>query len=274
MFDKSRDQYEPLQQNMDFVPVFGRNDRRKSHLLDIRDYDMAMLYRFQAYFRNTVWSNHANIELMEVRDNLIFEGQDVVFPLLVLRRTQCPIIIKDQQSMAHYKSGDRRGDYRNNGKPTDITLVDSIYELKYQLDIFASERDNFDEIMIEAQENLLRYPYLTFDVNDRTIHGMSVNITFDSATDNSDLEGMTQNTPLFRGTLDFTIWARIYRKYRVYRTEEFIGEFLVTNPRANCGDDKIIDHHIESKSKPYKEHDSDMLQTRDVHLFDGYKDGD
>ena len=50
-----------------------------------RDYDMGMLRRFQFFYPNTVWINHSSVEISEIRDNAIYEGQDIHFPVLILR---------------------------------------------------------------------------------------------------------------------------------------------------------------------------------------------
>lgn len=195
-------------------------------IVDIRDYDMGLLRRFQFFYPNTVWVNRASISIAEIRDNKIYEGQDISFPVLILRRTQCPVIYKDNNTYSQLKTGDRRTNMMSpeqisaNGYPDDLTIVNSSYELKYDLEIIALDRDNFDELVIEAQENLLRYPYLTFDADDAIIDGMSVHLLLDGVQDNSDLDNFDEHTPFYRATLSLTLRAWIYRKYRRYQVED------------------------------------------------------
>ena len=54
-----------------------------SAIVDVRDYDMGMLKRFQFFYPNTVWINHSSVEISEIRDNAIYDGQDIHFPVLI-----------------------------------------------------------------------------------------------------------------------------------------------------------------------------------------------
>lgn len=208
-------------------------------IVDIRDYDMGLLRRFQFYYPNTVWVNRANISIAEIRDNKIYEGKDITFPVLILRRTQCPIIYKDNNTYSQLKTGDRRTNMMSpedrdaNGFPDDLTVVNSAYELKYDLEVLALDRDNFDELVIEAQENLRRFPYMTFDADDKLIDGMSVHLILESVQDNSDLDNFDEHAPFYRATMNLTMRAWIFRKYRRYKVDDFTMHLNVLDNEKN-----------------------------------------
>lgn len=209
--------------------------------IDVRDYDLATLYRFKLFFENTHWNNRPNCPITEIRNNHIYEGKRVEFPLIVLRRVATPIMYKDaQNSWATARTGDRRGrdiSIAPDGRCTsaDMTMVQTNYELRYMLEVFSFERDNFDELVVEVQENLYRYPYLTFEnwkdqdlrMPDPQVSGMSTNITWESTEDNTDLESFDSQTPFYRATITFTLRAYIYRKYAALLLEEVISGYRI-----------------------------------------------
>lgn len=206
-----------------------------STIVDVRDYDMGMLKRFQFFYPNTVWINHSSVEISEIRDNAIYEGQDIHFPVLILRRTSCPVLYRDNSPYSQYKIGDRHTDGMSqseivaNGFPDDMTLVNSIYELKYDLEILSASRDNFDELVIEAQENLIRFPFLTIDADDKVIRGQSSHLLMDTCQDNSDLDNFGDHVPLYRATIGMTLRGYIYRKYRRFSVDEFLMHLKVNS---------------------------------------------
>lgn len=116
-----------------------------------------------------------------------------------------------------------------------MTMVQTNYELKYLLEVFSFERDNFDELVVEVQENLFRYPYLTFEnwkdkdlrMPDPQVAGMSTNITWESTEDNTDLESFDSQTPFYRASITFTLRAYIYRKYAALLLEEVLNGYRV-----------------------------------------------
>ena len=208
--------------------------------IDVRDYDIATLYRFKLFYDNTFWINKPNLPISEIRDQHIYEGKRIEFPLLALRRVAGPIIYKETNSWAAGITGDRRGrdiSIAPDGKvgEADMTMVQTNYELKYMLEIFSFERDNFDELLVEVQENILRYPYIAFNnwknkeegIADPQVSGMSTNIMYESTEDNTDLENFTSNTPFYRATITFSVRAYIYRKYGALLVEQISNGYRV-----------------------------------------------
>lgn len=209
--------------------------------IDVRDYDLATLYRFKLFFDSCYWINRPNCNITEIRNGLIYENKRVEFPLITLRRVSTPIMYKDaQNSWAVGRTGDRRGrdiTISPDGRTStvDMTMVQTNYELRYMLEVFSLERDNFDELVVEVQENLFRYPYLTFEnwkdkdlrMPDPQVAGMSTNITWESTEDNTDLESFDSQTPFYRATITFTLRAYIYRKYAALLLEDVINGYRV-----------------------------------------------
>lgn len=209
--------------------------------LDIRDYDLATLYRFKIFYPRTYWYNLPQLPITEIRNEHIYEGKRIEFPLLALRRVATPIMYKDgQNNWAAGRTGDQRGrdiSIAPDGTQTsvDMTMVQTNYELKYMIDVFSFERDNFDELVVELQENIFRYPYLTFenwknkdlDMLDPQVPGMSTNIMWESTEDNTDLESFDSQTPFYRATITFTVRAYIYRKYTALLVEDVINGYRI-----------------------------------------------
>lgn len=230
--------------------------------IDVRDYDLATLYRFKLFFENTHWNNRPNCPITEIRNNHIYEGKRVEFPLIVLRRVATPIMYKDaQNSWATARTGDRRGrdiSIAPDGRCTsaDMTMVQTNYELRYMLEVFSFERDNFDELVVEVQENLYRYPYLTFEnwkdkdlrMPDPQVAGMSTNITWESTEDNTDLESFDSQTPFYRATITFTLRAYIYRKYAALLLEEVINGYRILD--YNKVTQQIVDSDYNPEPTP------------------------
>lgn len=218
-------------------------------IIDIRDYDLGLLRRFKFFYPNTVWINHSSVEISEIRDNAIYEGQEIKFPVLILRRVSCPILYRDNSPYSQFKIGDRHTDgmsteeIKSRGFPDDLTLVNSIYELKYDLEILSASRDNFDELVVEAQENLIRFPYLTIDadVDDNAIKGQSSHLLMDSCQDNSDMDNFGEHVPLYRATIGMTLRGYIYRKYRRFSVDEFLMHVKV---KSNLPTDEQHDYRI------------------------------
>lgn len=183
-------------------------------MIDIRDYDQALLHRFQYYYANTFWINKPNFSVSEIRDSQIFEGKEVEFPLVILRRVNVPTYFKDENLFSRYQTGRRLSD-------EELNLVFSKYELQYTLEVLSFERDNFDELMVELQENLAREPYLSFDNDDPLLKGISTSILIDDVTNNTDIEAMESKTPFHRASVSISIIATIYRKFRAVRAETF-----------------------------------------------------
>lgn len=109
----------------------------------------------------------------------------MVFPVVTVRRTNCPIISQEYNSWSRANTGmpydtnpNHLGKFNllnadpelakriineANGHHDGLTVVNSTFNLTYYIDVISFERDNFDTLMIELQENLFRVPYLAFD---------------------------------------------------------------------------------------------------------------
>ena len=71
-------------------------------MLDIRDYDMALVERIKTYFTNTHFIMRPTIPIQEIRDRKVLNGEDIEFPLITVRRTNCPIISKQGNTYTIY----------------------------------------------------------------------------------------------------------------------------------------------------------------------------
>lgn len=214
--------------------------------IDVRDYDIATLNRFKLFYANTFWINKPNLPISEIRDEHIYNGKRIEFPLLALRRVAGPILYRDTNSWSAGITGDRRGrdisiSPTGQRSEADMTMVQTNYELKYMLEVFSLERDNFDELLVEVQENIMRYPYITFenwrieseDIKDPQVQGMSTNIIYESTEDNTDLENFTSQTPFYRATVTFSIRAYIYRKYGALLVTDVLNGYRVLDYKGN-----------------------------------------
>lgn len=217
-------------------------------MIDIRDYDQALLLRFQHYYANTHWINKPAFQTTEIYDNQLFDGKKVEFPLLTLRRIAGPYIYKETNGWSQSRSGlyDQK---------SDVEFVASNYQLTYELDVLSYDRDNYDELMVEVQENLIRHPYLSFDSDDKLITGVSVHLDFSEVIDNSDLESFQDKNPLYRATLTLELRAYIYRKYRAVTIEQIplsykIHDYdsdLVTPIKDSAGQNEYITKYRASE---------------------------
>ena len=151
-------------------------------MIDIRDYDLALVERIKTYYQNTHWVNRISLPIKEIRDRKLLNGQDVEFPIITVRRTNCPIFSKEYNSWSRSRTGDPyltgNSSYKANhlqnidpelansivlsGHNDAVTVVNSTFELTYYIDVISFERDNFDTLMVELQENLNRVPYVGF----------------------------------------------------------------------------------------------------------------
>jgi len=218
-------------------------------MLDIRDYDMAFVERIKSFYKNTHWINRQSIPIKEIRDHKLLCGCDVDFPLLVVRRVHCPIFSTEYNSWARAKSGqtfataDGTGyrkvqDYdmglanklMKDGNHDALSVVNSTFILTYYIDVIALERDNFDTLVVELQENLFRIPFLDFNNiksngdQDRIVQGQACHIKLEEIEDTSDLENFDSGNSLYRATLTIKLNAYIYRKYRA----ETVNTFNIT----------------------------------------------
>lgn len=209
-------------------------------MIDCRDYDLAMTERIKSYFDNTHFIMRPNIPIKEIRDRKLLDGKDIEFPLITVRRTNCPIFSKEYNSWARAKTGDpyytgtnkssnqslQRYDPElanrilETGHSDAVSVVNSTFDLTYYIDVISFERDNFDTIMIELQENLFRVPYLEFyniksdGTIDRLVKGQACHLFVEDVEDTSDLENFDSGNALYRATITVKLNAYIYRKFK------------------------------------------------------------
>lgn len=216
-------------------------------MIDIRDYDMAFIERIKSFYENTHWINRPSIPIKDIRDRKLLDGQDVEFPLITVRRTNCPIFSKEYNSWSRAKTGQtflsgdtklnvsKLQDYdpelaltiHNTGHNDAVSVVNSTFELTYYIDVISLERDNFDTMMVELQENLFTVPYLGFyniksdGHQDKLIKGQACHLFVEDVEDTSDLENFDSGNALYRATITVKINAYIYRKYKSKVVEQF-----------------------------------------------------
>lgn len=218
-------------------------------MLDCRDYDMAVVARIRSYFCNTHFIMQPTMPIQELRDRKLLEGKDVEFPLITVRRTNCPIISKDYNSWSRARTGYPYSTSDNmdvaigdnlfkydpvlasaiveSGHRDSVTVVNSTFDLTYYIDVLSFERDNFDTIMIELQENLLKVPYIGFcniksdGSIDRLVEGQSCHLLLEEVEDTSDLDNFSSGNSLYRATITTRLNAYIYRKYKSLAVEKF-----------------------------------------------------
>lgn len=209
-------------------------------MLDIRDYDMALVERIKFFFDNTHFIMRPTIPIQEIRDRKVLNGEDIEFPLITVRRTNCPIISKEYNSWSRAKSGQTyltspdqsliNSLYKydpvlaklivDSGHRDGISVVNSTFDLTYYIDVLSLERDNFDTIMVELQENLFRIPYVSLkniksnDEQDKLVPGQACHLTLEEVEDTSDLENFDSGNSLYRATITIKMNAYIFRKYR------------------------------------------------------------
>ena len=222
-------------------------------MLDCRDYDMALVNRIKAFYENTHWIVRPNLPIQEIRDRKLLNGQDIEFPFITVRRTNCPIFSKEYNSMSRGVRGDSyvtspdrsRSDNLFNYDPElaknivdsghhdGVSVVNSTFDLTYYIDVISLERDNFDTIMIELQENLFRMPYIDFinlkpdGTQDKLVRGQACHLLVEEVEDTSDLENFDTGNALYRATITVKLNAYIYRKYKVKALEHVIMKLKV-----------------------------------------------
>ncbi len=226
-------------------------------MIDIRDYDIAITQRIKDFYANTHFIMRPSIPLKEIRDRKLLNGCDVVFPIITVRRTNCPIISKEYNSWSRAITGQQynTAQIRNpalgldlntrdpvlSKKITDtghfdnVTVVNSTFELTYYIDVISLERDNFDTILVELQENLLKIPYLGFPnlkpdgTQDSLIKCQPCHIFLEEVEDTSDLENFDSGNALYRATITVKINAYIYRKYKSKAVEKIALSYNISD---------------------------------------------
>ena len=115
----------------------------------------------------------------------------------------------------------------DSGHFDNVTVVNSTFDLTYYIDVISLERDNFDTILVELQENLYKIPYLGFPniksdgTQDQLIKDQSCHLFLEEVEDTSDLENFDSGNALYRATLTVKLNAYIYRKYKSKAIEKF-----------------------------------------------------
>ena len=216
-------------------------------MIDIRDYDIAITERIKTFYKNTHWIMRTSIPIQEIRDRKLLNGEDIEFPLITVRRTNCPIFSKEYNSWSRAKSGQtyytaglRSPDNNlnmidpelaekvtSNGHKDAVSVVNSTFDLTYYIDVISLERDNFDTLVVELQENLFRIPYLGFDnlksdgEVDKLIKDQACHLFVEEIEDTSDLDNFDNGNALYRATITVKLNAYIYRKYRSATVDSF-----------------------------------------------------
>ena len=220
-------------------------------MLDCRDYDLAMVDRIKSFYDNTHFVMRPSIPIKEIRDLKLLDGKDVTFPLITVRRTNCPIFSKEYNSWSRANAGQtyitgpnvlaknlKQYDPKlaesiiSSGHYDVVSVVNSTFELTYYIDVISFERDNFDTIMIELQENLFRVPYIGFfniksdGTQDKLVKEQACHLTVEEVEDASDLENFDSGNAMYRGIITAKVNAYIYRKYKEKAVEKFNTSFI------------------------------------------------
>lgn len=234
-------------------------------MIDIRDYDLAITDRIKAYFDNTHFIMRPNIPIKEIRDRKLLDGKDIEFPLITVRRTNCPIFSKEYNSWSRakvgqtYHTGKQSPEYRSlvdydpdlaesilsSGHKDAVSLVNSTFDLTYYIDVISLERDNFDTMMVEIQENLFRAPFIGFyniksdGTIDKLVPDQACNLIVEEIEDTSDLDNFDSGNSLYRATITVKLNAYIYRKYRSFCVEDYTLNHIVDD-RNSQKDSQVV----------------------------------
>ena len=216
-------------------------------MIDIRDYDLAIVDRIKSFYKNTHWVMRPNLPLQEIQDRQVLNGENIELPIIVIRRTNCPMFSTEHNCWARANSGqtyltgqhetgfrqlqdydiDLANKIMKDGHADALSVVNSTFNLTYYIDVISLERDNFDTILVELQENLFRIPYIDFNnlktdgSQDRIIPGQACHLFVEEIEDTSDLENFDSGNALYRATITVKINAYIYRKYRSATVDAF-----------------------------------------------------
>jgi hypothetical protein len=232
-------------------------------MLDTRDYDIALTDRIKTFYGNTHFIMRPNLPIQEIRDRKVLNGEDVEFPIILVRRTNCPMFSKEYNSWSRANSGQtylNRPDENtvnnlshfdkelsdkiiSSGHRDAVSVVNSTFELTYYIDVISFERDNFDTLMVELQENLFRQPYIGFfniksdGSLDKLVREQACHLFVEDIEDTSDLENFDSVNAMYRATITVKINAYIYRKYRSKIVEKF-------NLKFNVNDQQVFEYSI------------------------------
>lgn len=170
--------------------------------MKIKDYDIAMLARFTEVFSRTYFVQNVKDALQSIRDR----DSELVFPNAVLTRVGTPVIIPSNESFL------RRGKYEE-VEIDDVKLRKlykrGMFELVYQLDIRSKSKENYDDLMVEMQMNILECPMIVVDLEN--LGKIEVTLILNEVVDNSDIESYKDNIQVYRGTLTLIVQVPIYK---------------------------------------------------------------
>lgn len=195
--------------------------------MDTKMYDIAMLARWKSYFASTYWVRIGKEGNLEATEEVMSEvGHDLKevsqYPLMALQRIGIPVGLKENN-----RSTASRG---ARIAPEEHYLTFLKFLLRYQLDIYSADRENFDQLVIEVQENLIRYPYLKMETDDRYFGSQTFTIDVEDVQDLSDVESFKEKAPIYRATMVYTIDSLILRRFKALRMEDFVIEVKEVNP--------------------------------------------
>lgn len=185
------------------------------------DYDMIMLARWRYYFPNTYLVTTDGEADKEVRNQIANENPEVnqaeesIYPYLALKRIGVPLA----QPMGNNMSAVQRG-YRLHKEEQVLPMTQFL--CTYQLDAYSTDREIFDELVVEIQENILREGYLNVDTGDPKLGTQSYTMDLEEVEDNSDVESFSTKAPVYRCTFVYSIMYVVPRRWRHLRVEEFI----------------------------------------------------
>lgn len=238
-------------------------------MIDIRDYDLAVTERIKSYFNNTHFIMRPTIPIKEIRDRKLLDGKDIEFPLITVRRTNCPIFSKEYNSWSRanygmsYYTGKSDPGYRSlvdydpelaesilqTGQKDAVSVVNSTFDLTYYIDVISFERDNFDTLMVEVQENLFRIPFIGFynikpdGTIDKLVPNQACHLTVEEVEDVSDIDNFDSGNSLYRATITIKLNAYIYRKYKSKTVDRFNIAFnIVPKWLSDIGVSSILEY--------------------------------
>lgn len=202
----------------------------------VADYDSIMLSRWRYYFPNTYLVTTDSEVDKEVRNQIVNENpgtdqsEESIYPYLALKRVGIP----EAQPMANNMSAVMRG-YRLHEEEQVLPMTQFL--CRYQLDLYSTDREIFDEMVVEIQENILREGYLNVDTGDPKLGTQSYTIDLEEVQDNSDVESFSSKAPIYRCTFVYTIMLVVPRRWRHLRVEHFELTFKIKEESSDVTTD-------------------------------------
>lgn len=205
----------------------------------IIDYDNAMEARWRAYYKNSYFVNSEEHALNEVRNRIIQENPSFdqttqsIFPVLTIRRIGIPEMLEDMNLPAAIDG------LRFGKQECRVPFIK--FKLRYQVDLYATSRQNFDEMAVEIQENLTRFQFMCIITNDPVWGAMDITIDKEGVEDNSDIDSREESVNIYRASFTYTIDAIISRKFRHLSVKKFVIELDDTTQDTGVSDGTIVD---------------------------------